>query len=277
MIASAHIILLTGWDVRVPLHIVELRREQLRALIRTDGFLPVAEICRRLGISEATARRDLASVAAHGHITRTRGGALADYNASFASPRERAGHSRTAKHRIAACALSRLPAQGTVFLDAGTTILALARLLCHRRRDLAGLVIVTNSLPVATLLGGTPGLELHVLGGTFLHRQAILLGADAVRALAGWSFDAAFLGGEGLNADGISNSHQEIAKFQQSVLGRTRAAWFCLDSSKLGRATPHQVVDWNSPASLVTDSSPAQLAAAGVPLLPGDRRYLRAT
>ena len=55
--------------MRVPLHIVEARRESLRALIRTDGFVPVAEMCRRLGVSEATARRDLSVVAANGHIT----------------------------------------------------------------------------------------------------------------------------------------------------------------------------------------------------------------
>ena len=251
--------------MRVPLHIVERRRERLRALIRTDGFLPVAEICRRLGVSEATVRRDLATGAAAGHLTRTRGGALADYNAAFASPGERATRARTAKGRIAAAALSRVPRHGTVFLDAGTTIMALARELLHRRR-LAGLVVVTNSLPVATLLGGAPGLEeLHVLGGTFLHRQALLLGADAVRALAGWRFDAAFLGGEGMDAGGITNSHPEIAAFQRGVLRHARRSWFCLDASKLGRATPHRVTGWKGPAALITDARPAQLTAAGLP------------
>ena len=49
--------------MRVPLHIVEARRERLRELIRTDGFLPVAELAKRLGVSVVTARRDLATVA----------------------------------------------------------------------------------------------------------------------------------------------------------------------------------------------------------------------
>ena len=44
--------------MRVPQHLVDRRREELRGLIRRDGFLPVAEICRRLGVSAATARRD---------------------------------------------------------------------------------------------------------------------------------------------------------------------------------------------------------------------------
>jgi DeoR/GlpR family transcriptional regulator of sugar metabolism len=253
--------------MRVPRHIVERRHEQLRGLIRTDGFLPVGEICRRLGVSEATARRDLSVVAANGHITRTRGGALADYNASFASLGERLGRARTAKGRIAAAALARCPRRGLVFLDAGTTVQVLARQLL-RRGDLTGLTVVTNSLPVATMLGGARGLELHVLGGTFLHRQAVLLGADAVRSLAGWRFTAAFLSGEGMDPAGITNSHADIAAFQQAVLKHTADAFFCLDATKLGRVTPHRVASWDQLGTLVTDATATQLAAAGLALKP---------
>ncbi len=249
--------------MRVPRHLVDQRHERLRALIRTDGFLPVAEICRRLGVSVATARRDLAAVAANGHITRTRGGALADYNTTFASLGERSGRARTAKGRIAAAAAARIPQRGIVFLDAGTTVQAIARLLL-RRGDLAGLTVVTNSLPVATLLGGARGLELHVLGGTFLHRQAVLLGADAVHSLRNWRFHAAFLGGEGMDAAGITNSHPDIAAFQQAVLQRSRAAYVCLDATKLGRVTPHRVAPWSQLGTLVTDATPDQLASAGI-------------
>lgn len=254
--------------MRVPRHIVDQRHERLRALIRTDGFLPVAEICRRLGVSEATARRDLSEVAANGHITRTRGGALADYNTTFASLGERSGRARTAKGRIAAAAVEKIPRRGTVFLDAGTTVQAVARQLLRVRRDLTGLTVVTNSLTVATLLGGARGLDLHVLGGTFLHRQAVLLGAEAVRALAAWDFDAAFLGGEGLDAGGITNSHPELADFQKAVLRRAAQVFFCLDASKAGRATPHRVAGWDKLGTLITDATPAQLTAAGVTLSP---------
>jgi DeoR/GlpR family transcriptional regulator of sugar metabolism len=253
--------------MRVPRHIVDQRQERLRALIRTDGFLPVGEICRRLGVSEATARRDLAEEAANGHITRTHGGALADYNTSFASLGERSGRARTAKGRIAAAALARFPRRGSVFLDAGTTVSALARLLL-RRGDLAGLTVVTNSLPVATMLGGARGLELHVLGGTFLHRQAVLFGPAAVRSLTGWRFAAAFLGGEGMDAAGITNSHADIASFQQAVLRHTTDSYFCLDATKLGHITPHRVAEWGKIGTLVTDATSAALAAAGVALKP---------
>jgi len=254
--------------MRVPLHLVEQRRSSLRALIRTDGFLPVAEICRRMNISEATARRDLVAISAEGEVTRTHGGALADYNASFASHRERATRATSAKGRIGAAAAQQAPRKGTIFLDAGTTIQVVARQLLSRRRDFSGLCIVTNSLPVATLLGGAPGLDLHVLGGTFLHRQAALLGDDAVRSLENWSFDTAFLGGEGFGPEGIFNSQAELAAFQRAVIARTERAFFCVDATKLGRSTPHRVVSWTDRVGLITDASASALREVNFPVSP---------
>lgn len=253
--------------MRVPLHIVEARRERLRDLIRTDGFLPVAELSKRLGVSVVTVRRDLATVAARGHITRTRGGALADYNTTFASLDQRAHWARTAKQRIARAALTQIPATGTVFLDAGTTVQSLARQMLRRRR-FDGLVVVTNSIPVASILGGATGIELHMLGGLFLHRQAVILGPRSVQALADWKFDAAFLGGEGMDADGITNSHANLAAFQQSVIGHAARTFFCIDESKLGRATPHRVTGWSKEITLVTETRPPALAKAGIALPP---------
>jgi DeoR/GlpR family transcriptional regulator of sugar metabolism len=265
MIDLNHIKPVTAPFMRVPQHLVDRRREELRALIRRDGFLPVTEICRRLGVSEATARRDLAVVEADGHITRTFGGALADYNSAFASHEERSGRARPAKSRIAARALAQMPRRGTVFLDAGTTLQALARALA-RRRDLGALVIVTNSLAVASVLGSVAGVVLHVVGGTFLSHQAALMGPRAIRALGEWTFDATFLGGMGLDAAGISNSHASIAEFQQAVLRRSKRSYFCLDASKLGKSSPHRVTDLAGFTALVTDATAAQFATHGISL-----------
>ncbi len=259
--------------MRVPQHLVDRRREELRSLIRHDGFLPVAELCKRLGVSEATVRRDLVAVEADGHITRTYGGALADYNSAFDSVDVRSGRARSAKSRIARKAVAQIPRTGTIFLDAGTTIQAVARELA-RRRDFAGLVVVTNSLAAATVLGGVAGLELHVLGGMFLSRQAALMGARAVQALGDWKFDAAFLAGEGMDAAGITNSHDHIAGFQQALLPHAARTFFCLDATKLGRATPHRAASWAQVSALITDASAKALNENSIELPPA--KILRA-
>ncbi|HEY8967389.1 MAG TPA: DeoR/GlpR family DNA-binding transcription regulator, partial [Candidatus Methylacidiphilales bacterium] len=112
--------------MRVAKHIVDARREQVARLLRQHRYLPLQELCDRLSISEATARRDLAALADAKKVTRTYGGALADYNETFASFAERRNLSRAAKREIAARARALLRPGATCFIDAGTTMLALA-------------------------------------------------------------------------------------------------------------------------------------------------------
>jgi DeoR/GlpR family transcriptional regulator of sugar metabolism len=249
--------------MRVPQHLVDRRREELRGLVENNGFLPIGEICRRLKISGATARRDLLAVERKGHIQRTYGGALADYNSAFASLDERTGLARKAKARIADKASTRVPRSGTVFLDAGTTILALARALTYRR-DLTHLVVVTNSLAAASVLSGVAGIELHVVGGMFLNRQAALMGEQALLALGKWRFDAAFLSASGMDASGFTNSHESIAELQKAILRRATEIYFCLDAFKLGKTAPYRVATWRRVTALVTDAQPKRLKNLGI-------------
>jgi len=251
--------------MRVPQHIVDSRREELCSLIRRDGFLAVSEICRRLEVSEATARRDLVAIEDNGRITRTYGGALADYNSNFASVAERSRRARSAKARIAALAVAQIATSGTIFLDAGTTIQAVARALA-RRRNLTHLVVVTNNLAVASVLAGTTGIELHLVGGRFLNRQATLMGGRAIHGLSDWAFDASFLSGEGMDAAGITNTHESIAEFQKVVLRKSKRCCFALDASKLRKTTPHRVASWAQVSLLITDASSKQLAAGDIRL-----------
>src|SRR3954468_24639264 len=115
--------------MKVAMHIVEGRREKLAQLLRQHQYMPLSELCARLSISEATARRDLAALAEQKTITRTYGGALMEYDQRFASFRERLHPHREKKQRIAQAALALLKPGATCFLDAGTTIFALAEAL----------------------------------------------------------------------------------------------------------------------------------------------------
>src|SRR3972149_6913680 len=72
----------------------------------------------------------------------------------------KAGAAAAEKGRIAAAALKLLAPDDTIYLDSGSTVLALARLLHGWTR----LTVVPNSLPVATELVGR-GPRLIVLGG----------------------------------------------------------------------------------------------------------------
>ena len=251
--------------MKVPLHLVRARRQQLADWMQQHGHASLQEICTRFAISEATARRDLAALEQERQIVRTYGGALSEYNHRFASFRERQGREAGAKAAIARQALAHIHPGSTLFLDAGTTVYAIAEALA--RQPVTPLEVVTNNLPVADLLAAVPEVRLHVLGGELLFRQSVLVGPAARSAFRLYRPDLAFLGAEGMDARGLWNSQEDVAAFQREVVRRSGCSFFCLDSGKIAHRAPVFLLGWKRCGGLLTDASLQRLASASIPSL----------
>ncbi len=244
------------------MHVIQARREKLAALIEQHRFLPVKELCARLGVSEATMRRDLAALHGEKRITRTFGGALREFNDRFPSFRERQGRASRSKMRVAKLALSLLEPGKTYFFDSGTTVFAIAE--AFREAPVTPITIVTSNLPVGEMLAAIPGVEVFQLAGQLLHLQSTLLGETAKRSLEFWRFDWAFLSTEGMMPTGLWNSQIAIVEQQKAVLRRSARHVFCVDGSKLNRQAPHFLIGWNQLDTLLTDVPMEKLHAAGI-------------
>ncbi|MDD5261385.1 MAG: DeoR/GlpR family DNA-binding transcription regulator [Methylacidiphilales bacterium] len=255
--------------MRVSRHLVEARRERLVTMIAQYGYLPVQELCRRLGISEATARRDLSGLEKEKKVRRTYGGAISEYDSRFPSFSERRDQSKSAKRKIAKASLSYILPGSTCFFDAGTTIYAIAE--AFREHPIVPLKIVTSNIPIGELLAGIPGVEVFLVAGRLLSRQSVLLGEIARKSLKFWRFDSAFLSAEAMNPNGIWNSQAAIVEQQQAVIRRTRLAIFCLDGRKLRRNAPHFLLPWNKVDVLLTEVPRRELLQAGIRIV--EARY----
>jgi DeoR/GlpR family transcriptional regulator of sugar metabolism len=250
--------------MKVAASVVAARRKSLAALLENHRYLPLAEVCARLKISEATARRDLRVLERERRITRTYGGALSTFDATSASFVERRMLNRRAKARIAEKALRFILPESTCFFDSGTTVFALAEALY--RQPTAGLRAVTNNLPVAEMLGRCADVEVHLLGGRFLQRQSILLGEDARRSAQRWKFDMVFLGAEGITASGVWASEAEVAAFQRTLMRRSKRIYVCAHAAKFECATGILLAPWSPQFQLITDAETAQLDRCGIPV-----------
>jgi DeoR/GlpR family transcriptional regulator of sugar metabolism len=253
-------------DVKVPLHIVIARRERLAQLLEQHRYLPVKELCRRLEVSEATARRDLAALVREKKITRTYGGALHEFNDRFPSFRERQAKAGRGKAKIAAAALAFIERGRTCFFDSGTTVFAIAE--AFRDRPVTPITVVTSNLPVGEMLAAIPGVNVFQVAGQLLHLQSTLLGATARKSLEFWRFDVAFLSAEGMNTEGLWNSDQAIVEQQRAVLARTTRSVFCIDASKLNRTAPCFLLPWQKVDVFLTDATDERLRRAGIPARP---------
>lgn len=244
---------------------IAARRERLAEVLREEGYLSVNGLAGRFSVSEATIRRDLSALEKEKKITRTYGGALSEYDALFVPFYQRSLQNRDLKERLAQAAAVGIGNDLTIFLDAGSTVFALAESLSSRR--IPGLKVVTNNLPAAEALASKGTCEVFLLGGQLLPHQLVVVGRGASLSLTEWRFDASYLSAEGMNGEGLWNSQDEISEFQRHVCGRSNQCVFCVDGSKLGKIAPSFLMGWPEVDVVITTAEREAVAGTVPPHL----------
>ena len=210
------------------------RWDTLRAVIRDTGVIRVEDLCRRLGVSAATVRRDLDQLERDGAIRRVHGGAVS-VESRLDEPLfdDKASVAVREKRQIAEAALALVEPEDTIYLDGGSTVLELARLLRERQN----LTVVTNSLRAAHELAGR-GPRLIVVGGELRRLSQTLVGPLTRLVLDGLHLDKAFMGTIGFALkEGLTTTDPSEAFTKETVLGQARQVIVLADSSKAGKVS----------------------------------------
>jgi DeoR/GlpR family transcriptional regulator of sugar metabolism len=229
------------------------RATAIRQHLFAKGYSSIAEIAVAVGASEPTVRRDLSVLEADGQITRTHGGA----QITQASGTEIAFESREqinlpTKRAIGEAAYRLLRPDTSVFLDAGTTVLQLARRL---RLNPMPLRVFTNCLPVAQVLMPAPDISVTLLGGTLRTENASMVGMLAEAALDRLWFDQLFLGVGAISDDGsISSADEQEARINALMLTRSKAPIILTDADKFGLRLTYGVARLGTGMQVVTDA-----------------------
>lgn len=239
------------------------RHAAIVALVR-DGVHSVDVLSERLSVSSSTVRRDLTQLQREGRIARTYGGALAPevFHERPFSESERLN--LQAKATIARVAVDLVPPAGTVFVDAGTTCLALARLLVDR----GPLTVVTRGLEAAVLLARATEIDVVMTGGRVQPLSHGVIGPLASLALDRLHFDVAFLGADAIDPQrGLGEPTVEETWVKEQAAARADHVAVLADCTKLGQHAPAWVAI-EHPWTVVMDEAPAeareQMEARGV-------------
>jgi DeoR family transcriptional regulator, fructose operon transcriptional repressor len=226
------------------------RHRQILRILGERGRVTAAEICSRLGISAATARRDVTELSGAGLAMRTRG-ALLPHDFSLVEPpyHRKSERAVTAKVRIGRAAAALVPEVGTVFVDAGTTCLEVGRALL----ELPGLRIYTNSVPLLALAGDARA-TVSAIGGEVRPVSLALTGGLAQGWLENLRFDVAVVGASGLDAEsGASTTEVAEAAVKTEALRRARRRILVAHSEKWGRPSALRYAPWGAFTDVVTD------------------------
>lgn len=210
----------------------------------------VRVLSQRLGVSEATIRRDLAVLSKEGKTTRTYGGAVGAPRRLELSLHEKEALNQDQKEQIARWAARHIRDGDTLILDAGTTVGRLASQL-SQFRDLR---VITNGISSILALAGREGVELISLGGTLRHISQAFVGPLAEAVLQRLSADVAFLGADGLAPFGLCCPTANHAALKSLMATRASRVFLLADSSKIGRSTHQHWVPFQNDWTVITDS-----------------------
>lgn len=245
--------------------LLDQRRQQILTVIENEGIVALQQLTDRVGASESTVRRDLEYLEKIGQIRRTRGGA-AYVGESLTTLDERSVQALPQKQAVGRSAAALVSAGETVLLDGGTTTLEVARHLGGKP-----LQVVTNSLPVATLLSNQSQIELVLIGGYLYPKTGVALGPLAMKALEQVNVRRLFMSVGGITEKGLFNSNTLLADTERSMLSAAEEVIVVTDSSKLGHSALAHLCPLDRVHRVVVDSGISEtwkkiLADAGIAL-----------
>ncbi len=208
-----------------------LREKQILKLLSRSNEMSVAALSQEIDVSEATIRRDLQYMEDKGLLRRIHGGAtLVGISRSEPLFQDKQELNSSAKEEIALEALALINDGDRIYLDGGSTVLALARLLDRKRT----LTIVTNSLIAAAELMDT-NHRLILVGGEFRSLSRTLVGPLTSPVINSLRVDKAFMGTIGFTLEeGMTTTDPSEAYTKEQIMHRANKVVLLADSSKIG-------------------------------------------
>jgi DeoR family fructose operon transcriptional repressor len=234
------------------------RKADLAAYVYEHGQVGVAELAEQFKVSTDTIRRDLDDLDSENILIRTHGGAISPNIVpkpdTGLDVRMRVQIAR--KEAIANAAANLIQDNSVVIMNAGTTILAVARKLNHH----TGLTIATNNLEISKELQPKCYRALHIFGGSVLHTSQATIGPVSFQALGGGDVDIqsnlALIAVGGVSLDGYSVSNLAEASMLKEMMVRSEKVAILADSTKNGVRLFAQLAELGRADYFVTDVAP---------------------
>lgn len=228
------------------------RQAQILDMLTRQGRLSVGEIVGQFSVSEATARRDLETLASAGKLQRVHGGALVLHQAPPEPPiLQREDWQSDEKQRIGQAAAQLIRDGETIFLGSGTTVLEVARNLKTRKN----LTVITNSLPVMNMFSGIHGITVISLGGFLRKSELSFIGHITEQSIRDLRADKVILGIHAISLEhGLTNDYLAETMTDRAILQMGQKVVLAADHTKFGLVSMSYVAPVEIVNTIVTDT-----------------------
>jgi len=207
------------------------RLDQIMDFLKSHNLVTVEQLVSAINASPATIRRDLIKLDKEGVISRSHGGVtLNRFIPNQPTTLEKMQRHLHEKQAIAERAAAFVQSGDAVVLDAGTTMMALARQLTH-----LPLRVITADLHIALFLSEFKQIEVTIIGGRIDDSSQSCIGEHGRKLLRSINPDIAFVSCNSWSlARGITTPTEEKAGLKYDLLANAARRVLLADSSKYG-------------------------------------------
>jgi DeoR/GlpR family transcriptional regulator of sugar metabolism len=230
------------------------RRDQIKEAVAREGYVRLSSLSEQFGVAPVTIHRDLDYLESEGIVERVRGGARTpgEQHVVRSEYSIRRRQALDQKNEIAERALAEIPDGATIFLDASTTVMALARRL--EREPGRGITVVTNSPAIAHEILA-PFVHVIVLPGELNQSLRAITGRWAAEFLDQLSFNAAFVSAAAISVEqGLMTTQRELAEMTRAAFARASRRIALVDSTKFSASALMTMAPLDQVDLLITDT-----------------------
>jgi DeoR/GlpR family transcriptional regulator of sugar metabolism len=216
------------------------RRSQILQILDSKGEVQLQQLKETFPeVSVMTLRRDLISLENDGYAIRTYGGAVSSKKLQVMSGEEdaysrRAAENVEAKVLIAQKALPMVENGRSIYFDAGSTIMCLAKVLPDDNYS-----IVTSGVNIGLELIKKQRISVVTLGGSINRNTLSVSGPGAGEVIDGINIDIAFMAASGFSIDsGFTVSNIYECELKRKVVNRAKKVIMLMDASKINKNLP---------------------------------------
>ncbi|URF45610.1 DeoR/GlpR family DNA-binding transcription regulator [Dinoroseobacter shibae] len=238
------------------------RHTIILSAVEERPVVTVGDLCNLTGASEATIRRDIATLDHEKLLRRVRGGAEALSPPQFVGLAGRPFSVNETmrieeKQAIAAAAVELCDDGDAIIINGGTTTFQMVHPLASRRMQ-----VFTNSFPIAEHLLKHSKNTVMLSGGTIYREQNIILSPFDNDVTRNFCARRMFMGAQGLGPLGLMEADPLLIQAEQKLIGQADELIVLADSSKFEQRSSLVLCPLNRITKVITDDRISDKAAA---------------
>lgn len=228
------------------------RQQRILDEIKKRQVISITDLASFLDVSHMTIRRDLQKLEQDGLVIQVSGGVRAVSKIiQEPSHKDKEQLFFEEKKRIGKKAATLISKNSCIYLDAGTTSLA----LCEYIKNRNDLLVVTNDFEVTNYLIQNSKLKIIHAGGFVRLENLSTVGHLAANTISSLKFDLGFLSASSFDSLVATTPDMDKVVVKQAVIQSSAKKILICDSSKYKKVASYVTFNMNELDGIVTDKN----------------------